>query len=271
MIEGNGIAVLIDGPVNHETRFLGVGQVVHITLTKERLEPIGARAITHVDGGIGQPRTPEGELRFLPPQGPVRLAMEGVAPNISLGITGVIAGPVHILDIVDERPFLVGNLDFILIWLIVGHLEAVLAPVIVRTLDFVPFVAITGYAVAVHIHAHHNNARLAAAARLIGHSLALNGVTVDFNVVAVLIDYRMIKAKDDVTAKTPQADGSTNRFSAQRCLDQRIDAVLSIAGLIGRKLVHELTRSGQIVINMGNVRRILGICRPSRHHSQNEK
>ena len=197
--------------------------------------------------------------------------MEGVAPNISLGITGVIAGPVHILDIVDERPFLMGNLGFILIWLIVGHLEAVLAPVIVRTLDFVPFVAITGHAVAVHIHAHHDDAGLTTATQLVGHSLALNGVTVDFNVVAMLIDNRMVKAEDDIAAKAPQTDGAAHSFPAQRCLDQRIDAVLGVAWLIRGRLVHELARSGQVVINMGNVRRILGICRPSRHHSQNEK
>ena len=54
MIEFHGVTILINRPVNLKTGFLGVGQIVNIALAKERLKPIGAASIAHVNGNIGQ-------------------------------------------------------------------------------------------------------------------------------------------------------------------------------------------------------------------------
>ena len=196
--------------------------------------------------------------------------MEGIAPHITVRGIGVVAGPMDVLDVVDETPAGMGHALLVFIGLVVSHFKAMLATVIGSTLDFVPPVTGTGHTVAVHVHANHDNARLTAAARLIGHSGTLNRISIDFHVIAVLIDNGMVKAEDDVAAVTAQTDSSTISLSAQRCLNERIDAVLGVTGLIGRRLVHKLARRRQIVINMGDIGRILGHSCPCRHHSQNE-
>ena len=270
MIERDRIAILIDSPVNHETGFLGVRQIIHITLAKERLKPVIATAIAHVDRRVGKLGAAEGKHGVLDPQWPIRLGMESIAPHISVGGIRVVAGPMDVLDVVDEPPTGMGHALLVFIRLVVSHFKAMLAAVIGCTLDFVPPVAGTGHTVAVQVHTNHDNARLAAAARLIGHSGTLNSIAIDFHVIAVLIDNGMVKAEDDIAAKASQTDGSAHGFPAQRCLDQRIDAVLGVTWLIRGRLVHKLARCRQIVINMGDKGRILSHSRPCHHHCQNE-
>ncbi len=121
-----------------------------------------------------------------------------------------------------------------LVWLVVSHFKAMLTTVIVGALDLVPLVGGTRHTIAVHVHPHHDDGGLAAATGHIGHGVALESVTIDFHVIAMLVHNGMVKSKNDVTAKAAQADGATDSLSAQRSLDQRIDTVLSEARLIGR-------------------------------------
>ena len=271
VVKFHGITVLIDGPVDLETRLHGIGQVVHIALAHEGLEPVIASTAAHVDGRIGQLGTAEGEHRILDPQWPVGLVVERVAPNVAACAVGidVVAGPGHILDVVDEGPALMRHFCLALVGLVVGDLKATLAAVIGRALDFIPLVAVTGHAVAVHIDAHHDDARLAATTGHIGHSIALDGITVDLHVIVVLIDHRVVEAEDDVAAIAAQADRGVEP-PAQGRFELSVDAVLGVAGFVGRIDVDKLARGRHVVIDTGDVGRVAGNCRQC-HHSQGEK
>ena len=59
VVKFNVIAILVNRPVNLEARLLSIGQVVHIALAEERLEPVIAVAAAHVNGCVGQFRAPE--------------------------------------------------------------------------------------------------------------------------------------------------------------------------------------------------------------------
>ena len=259
-------SILINGPINHEAGFLAVGEIIHIALAEERLEPIVAIAVAHVNGRIGQFGTTEGQHSVLNPQGPIGLGVEGVAPNVAAGAIGihVIAGPADVLHITDETPAGMRHTFFVFVWLIIGHLKTGLTAVIVTSLDFIPLVAVTGYTVAVHVHAHHDDARLAAAASHVGYSSTLHGVTIDFHVITVLVDHGVVKAEYDVAAIAAQADRAT-QSAAKGHLELGIDAVLGISRLIGREYIDKLAWSRHVVIDMGNVWRIAGACRQCRH------
>ena len=164
-----------------------------------------------------------------------------------------------------------GHLFLFLIRLVVCHFKTVLATAIGRALDLIPQVALAGHTVTVHIHTHHDDAGFATAACHVGHGIALERVTIDSHVIAMLVDDGMVKAEHDIATVTAQADRSSNGLATQRFLNQGIDAVLSISGLVGGRLVHELPRCGQIVIHMSDVRRILGIHCESRHYDKREK
>ena len=268
VVEGDRIAILVNCPVNHETRFLPVGQVVHIAFAKERLEPVVTAASTHINRRIGQTCASEGKHRVLDPQWPIRLAVERVTPHIAAGSIGVIARPMDIFNIVDELPACMRHTGLVLVGFVIGYLEAMLATVIVCSLDFIPLVAVAGHPITVHVHAHHDDARFAAATRHIGHSSALHGVSVNLYIVAVLVDNGMVEAEDDIAAIAAQADRSAGRFSAQRRLDDGIDAVLSVSRLVSGRLVHELARSRQVIIHTGYIGRIAGRSRHRRHSHQ---
>ena len=153
-----------------------------------------------------------------------------------------------------------GHTRLVLIGLVIGHFKAMLAVVVIRALDLIPLVTLAGHAIAVLVHAHHDDARLAAATRSSWNSLALNGVAIDFHVIAVLVDHRMVEPEDDVATVAAQTDSGAIGFTAERSLELGIDVGLGIAWLIGGKNIDELSGSGQIVIHMGNVRRVFGAC-----------
>ena len=69
----------------------------------------------------------------------------------------------------------------------------------------------------------------------------------------VLVDHRMVKPEDDVTAIAAQTDRATAHLAAQRCLNDSIDAVLGKARTIGWRLVYKLAWGGQVVIYMGYI------------------
>ena len=145
-----------------------------------------------------------------------------------------------------------GHTHLVLVRLVVGNLVAVLASVIISALDFIPQVSVAGHAIAVIIHTHHDDARFATATGHAGHGLALHGVAIDFNVIAMHIHHRMVKAKNDVTAIAAQADRAA-QLSAQGILQLRVDAVLGISGLVGRENVNKLSWRGQIIIYPSDV------------------
>ena len=204
MVEIGRSSILVDRPINHETRFLAIRKIVRIALAEERLEPVVTITVAHVDRRAGQLRTTEGEHRILNPQGPVGLGVEGIAPHIATGTVRilVVASPADVLDIADEAPGGMRHTHLVFVRLIISHLKAVLRAVVVISLDFIPLVAVAGHTVAVHVHAHHDDARLAAAASHVGYSSTLHGVTIDFHVIAVLVDHGVVKAENDVAAIT---------------------------------------------------------------------
>ncbi len=245
------IAVLIDCPIDHETWFLTVGEIIHVTLAQERLEPVGTRCV-HGDGCVRQLGAPEGEHRVLDPQGPIGLGVEGIAPDVATGRVSIVAGPADILDVADKPPAVMRHLDLVLVRLVIGHLKVGQAAVIVAALDLVPLVGRTGHTVAIHIDAHHDDARLTTASSLIGHSGALHGVAIDLHVITVLVDHWVVKAEDDVATIAAQADRTT-QLTDQDSFELGVDAVLGITGLVGRKNVDKLAWSRHVVIDMGDV------------------
>ena len=254
MVKISRSSILIDGPINLETWFLTVGKIIHIAFTKERLEPVVTIAVTHVDRRVGQFGAAKGEHRVLDPQRPIGLGVEGVAPHVAAGAVGihVIAGPPDILDIADKAPTGMRHTFLVFIRLVIGHLKAMLTAVIVISLDFIPLVAIAGHAVTIHVHAHHDDTRLATTARHVGYSSTLHGVAIDFHVITVLVDHRVVKAENDVAAITAQADRAA-QLAAKSSLELSIDAVLGITRFVCRENVDKLSRGGQLVIHMGNI------------------
>ena len=266
VVELSGIAVLVNRPINHEARLQVVGQIIGIPLAKERLEPVVAIAVAHVDGAVGQPGATEGEHRVLDPQWPIGLVVESVTPHIAAGGHGVIAGPVDVGCVVDKTPGRMRCTGLALIGLVVSHLKVLLAAFIVRALDFIPFISIARHSVAIGIHAHHDDAGLTTATRQVGDSIALDGVAVNLHVIAVLVDDRMVEAKHDVATIAAQADRSV-QATAQGRLDLGEDAVLGETWLIGREEVDKLARGGQVVIHMGDIGRVAGGSRQCCHHN----
>ena len=65
VVQLDGVALVVDGPVDLEARLEDVGQVVGIALAHEGLEPVGALAAAHVDGRDRQFGAPEGHNRVL--------------------------------------------------------------------------------------------------------------------------------------------------------------------------------------------------------------
>ena len=89
----------------------------------------------------------------------------------------------------------------VLVGLVIGNLITMLATVVGIALDFAPLVSIARHAIAVHIDTHHDHTGLAATASNIRHSLALDSITVDFHVITVHVDHRMVKAEHDIATK----------------------------------------------------------------------
>ena len=179
--------------------------------------------------------------------------MECVAPHVAIGIIDIVADPIDVLGIVDEPPTCMGHLDLVFVGLKVGDLKAMLTDVIACALDFIPHVAAAGHAVAVHVHTHHDNTGFATAAGLVVHSIALESVAVNLHIIVVLVDNRMVKAEDNVAAKTAKADDAVGlAYQSSFYLCKHVG--LGVTRLIGRFVVDELAGSGQIVIHMSNVR-----------------
>ena len=269
MVKCHGVTILVNRPINLETRLLSVGQVVHIALAEERLEPVGARRI-HGDGRVGEFGPAEREHSVLEPQRPIGLAMEGVVPYITIRLIRIITIPIDVFHIINEPPASMRHFDLVLVRLVVCYLKAVQRTVIVSALDFVPPVTGTGHTVTVHVHAHHDDARLATAARLVSDRGTLHGIAIDLHVVVVLVDDRMVKSEDDIASITAQAY-RTPELAAERILELDMDAVPGIARIVSGHSIHKLPWSRQVIIHMSNIGRVVGVCRHRCHCHQCDK
>ena len=198
--------------------------------------------------------------------------MERVTPHISAGAVGhlVVAGPVEVLHIRDKSPRRMGHGGLVLVGFIIGDFVTVLAAVVGVPFNLIPFVSLTGHTVAIDIHAHHDHARLTTAARHSRHRLALDRITIDLHIIAMLVDHRMVKTKDDIATETAQAHRSA-QLAAQGALELSIDAVLCITRFVGRKHVDKLSRCGQKVIHPRDVRRVVCSGRHRGGYGQCEK
>ena len=258
-----------------------VSAVVDISPVKEILEKIGAIAI-HILGIATQLSAHEGHLVAIDPLRPVGLGMERIDVHITLLQTvHAVASPSHMWRVYIVTRTVISNFKSLL-----GLGMAVLA-----ASQLIPLVTIAGHTVAVAIHAHHDDAWLAAASRH-GNAVAAKGVAKDLQVILTWhIDQRMVEAKGHIAAITAQRDkGSRHR------LDNRIDhkgiiiivivnqhlnvwpnvaqtprqhRVAWLAGIVFGQSVDKLSRRWPVVKHAGDVTAILCLHHAC-HHQQHE-
>ena len=212
------VALLIHSPVNLEAGIIDtlwlrhtggiVGKVIDITPVKEILHIVSIPFIcAHVDGIATQFCSLKGHgLLPLQPQGPIGLGVIGVAAHVPAGAVGVhiVAGPADVGRVVEIRIHAAWRSLLALVGPIIGDLIVVLSfgMMVLAACQLIPLVAVAGNAVTVHVHAHHDDSRLAAAAM----SLAITdeGVALNLKVIGVHIDHRMVKSNDHIAAISAQ-------------------------------------------------------------------
>ena len=134
--------------------------------------------------------------------------MEGVAAHVAADAVGIhiVAGPADISRVVQGGVNVAGRALLALVGPIIGNLIVVLrlGVMILATRQFIPLVTVARYAVTVLIHAYHDNAGLAAATMRL--TVTDKGITLNFKVIGVHIDHRMVKAHNHISAISAQRD-----------------------------------------------------------------
>ena len=187
-----------------------VGQIVNISPVIEVLHKVGAAvAATLVNSIAAQLGAREGQrLLVLHPQRPVRLVVGRVATHVTADAVGVdvVAGPADVGGVVQEGVHMAGIARLALVGAVIGDGIVVLRPgmAVLAACKLIPAVTVTGHAVAISIHTHHDDARLAAAA--MGILVTDKGIALDLKVIGMHIDHGMVKTHNHIAAIAAQGN-----------------------------------------------------------------